>query len=349
MSSFNSLLIADIVKETPSAVSIVFNIPEDKKDDYQFIPGQFITLKATIDGEEVRRAYSISSATNAQQLQVSVKKIAGGQFSTYANEVLQAGDYLEVMVPEGKFQLPAKDQNKNFMAFAAGSGITPIMSMIKTTLQADYSSKFVLLYGNKRPEETMFLKELLELQSVHPERLFLEFTYSQEDVKGSNYGRIEKSLVEQLVKNQFSDFKFDTYYICGPEAMIHTTKDTLKEIGINADQIKFELFTSSSSTSTVENINSGAAKIKITVDDEEFEISSEKNITLLEAALREDIDAPYSCKGGVCCSCICRVTEGEVEMPENNLLTEDEIAEGLTLACKSYPKSDKISIDFDDA
>jgi len=233
------------------------------------------------------------------------------------------------------------------MAFAAGSGITPIMSMIKTVLFEEENSKFILVYGNKNSEETMFFKELLTLQTQNPNRLFIEFIYSRENTEGATFGRIEKNTVNFALKNKFKDFSFNDFYLCGPEGMIETVTDVLNENGISKEAIHYELFTSN--TSTIEGSTEGMATIEITADDEQFTIQTDKKITLLDAAINNDIDAPYSCKGGVCCSCICRVTEGEADMPVNNLLTDSEVAEGLILACQSYAKSDVLKIDFDDA
>ncbi len=348
MSQFTSLTIKNIIKETPSAVSLVFEIPEDKQNDFSFVAGQFLTLKTTIDGEEVRRAYSISSHPNEKTIQISVKKIADGKFSTYANEKLKTGDRIDVMVPEGKFKLhPKADGKQNYIAFAAGSGITPIMSMIKTVLTEEKESTFVLVYGNKNSSEAMFINELNQLQQKNPSRLFVELIYSQENTASSTFGRIERSTVNYVLKNKFKNTEFNDYYLCGPEGMIETVQKVLLENGATKEAIHFELFTSSNNTPTT--TLEGNATVFITVDDEEFKIETDKKVNLLDAALSQDIDAPYSCKGGVCCSCICRVTEGEVDMPVNNLLTDSEVAEGLVLACQAYAKSGMVKIDFDDA
>lgn len=348
MSQFVSLTIKEVIQETAEAVSLVFSIPENLKSNFNFIPGQFITLKAEINGTEVRRAYSLSSSPNEQDIQVSVKKIANGSFSVYANKDLKAGDQIDVLFPEGKFQLKTDANNTaNYMAFAAGSGITPIMSMIKTVMTEETNSKFVLVYGNKNTSETMFFKELLELQTVHPERLFLEFVYSRENTKGAQFGRIDKSIVNFAVKNKFKDFDFSNFYLCGPESMINTVKEVLTENNVDASTIHYELFTSNTVTS-VSSVE-GIATIDVIIDDENITVTADKKLTLLDNVLNKDIDAPYSCKGGVCCSCICRVVEGEANMPVNNLLTDSEIAEGLVLACQAYPTSDTIKINFDDA
>lgn len=348
MSQFVSLTIKKVIQETPSAVSLVFSIPENLKPNFNFIPGQFITLKAEVNGKEVRRAYSLSSSPKDRDIQVSVKKIANGSFSVYANEHLKAGDQIDVLFPEGKFQLKTDANNaSNYMAFAAGSGITPIMSMIKTVLNEEANSKFVLVYGNKSTSETMFFKELLELQTAYPKRLFLEFIYSRENTEGALFGRIDKSTVNFAVKNKFKDLDFNNFYLCGPESMITTVQEVLTENNVDSSAIHYELFTSSAPA--IEGNEQGNATIKVVVDDEEITLTGDKKLTLLDNVLNEDIDAPYSCKGGVCCSCICRIVEGEANMPVNNLLTDSEIAEGLVLACQTYAVSDSLKIDFDDA
>ncbi|WP_010521328.1 ferredoxin--NADP reductase [Aquimarina agarivorans] len=348
MPQFVSLTIKEVIQETPSAVSLVFKIPDELKSDFHFVPGQFITLKATINGEDVRRAYSLSSSPYDNDIKVSVKKIADGTFSIYANENLKTGDVLQVMMPEGKFKLnPQPAKNLNYMAFAAGSGITPIMSMIKTVLNEEKDSKFVLIYGNKSSVETMFFKELLQLQSQYPNRLFLEFIYSRENAEEALFGRIDKSTVNFALKNKFKDISFNDFFLCGPEAMINTVKEVLSENEIPDEAIHFELFTTS--TDTEKPSNTGKATIAVIVDDEETTVEADKSKTILDSVLNADLDVPYSCKGGVCCSCICRVVEGDANMPVNNLLTDDEVKEGLVLACQAYAVSDSLKIDFDDA
>ena len=347
MSQFVSLTIKKVIQETPSAVSLVFTIPDNLKDKFNFIPGQFITLKAEIDGVEIRRAYSLSSSPNEQDIKVSVKKIANGAFSVYANEHFKAGDRIEVLFPEGKFQLKENQSNANYMAFAAGSGITPIMSMVKTVMTQQQDSKFVLIYGNKSATETMFFKELLELQTAYPERLFLEFVYSQQSQDGSLSGRIDKSTVNLMVKDKFQNLSFENFYLCGPESMIETVKTVLSDNKVDEKNIHFELFTSKSTSAESNAV--GNTTITVVLDDEEVEIVADKKLTLLDSVLKEDLDAPYSCKGGVCCSCICKVIEGEANMPVNNMLTDSEIKEGLVLSCQAYAVSDTLKIDFDDA
>ena len=349
MADFHKLTISKVERQTPKAVAIAFEIPADLKETFSFTPGQYITIKMVIEGKEIRRAYSICSSPSSGELKVAVKEIKGGTFSAIANNKLQVGDVLEVHPPEGSFQLHTNDSSTDtYGAFVAGSGITPVMSMIKAVLEEEKLSKFVLVYGNQSLAETIFAKELLQLQADYPDRLFIEFFYSRSREEGARFGRIEKSTVNYVVKNKFKDQKFKNFYLCGPEEMINVAKDTLIENGVAENQIHFELFTSSTEAVEIDASLDGKTSITVVVDDEEFTFVMDQKKTILDATLDEDIDAPYSCQGGVCSSCICRVTEGSAVMEKNSILTDGEIAEGLTLACQAHPTSAVIKIDFDD-
>lgn len=349
MSDFHKLTIQNIVKETPSAVSIAFEIPLNLKETYTFIPGQYITIKTEVDGEEIRRAYSICSSLQSGEVRVAVKEIEGGTFSVIANNQLKTGDALEVHPPEGHFLLNTNTNAANtYAAFAAGSGITPIMSMITSVLQEEPDSKFVLVYGNKSPEETIFYSQLTALQEQYADRLFIEFVYSKSQQDNAHFGRIEKPIVNFVVKNKFKDTDFEAFYLCGPEKMINEVTSILEENGIVKDRIHFELFTSSTEAAEIDVALEGKATVTAIVDDEEFTFVMDQKKTLLDAALDEDIDAPYSCQGGVCSSCICKVVEGTAVMEKNSILTDSEVAEGLVLACQAHPTSASVKIDFDD-
>lgn len=349
MSDFHKLSIQHIERETTKAVSITFDVPSELKDIYSFVPGQYITLKTDINGNEIRRAYSICSSPKSNELKVAVKEVENGTFSVFANTALKTGDVLEVHPPEGNFTLPPNSAASNYYAaFAAGSGITPVMSMIKAVLEEEPNSRFVLIYGNKTSEETIFYKELLALQSNYPDRLFIEWVYSRKQEENSLFGRIEKSTVNYILKNKFKDIDFNSFYLCGPEEMINTVTDVLQENGIEKEDIHFELFTSSTETTEIKANLEGKTEITVVVDDEEFNFVMDQKKTILDAALEEDIDAPYSCQGGVCSSCICKVTAGSAVMEKNSILTDGEIAEGLVLACQAHPTSASIKVDFDD-
>ncbi|GAA4967409.1 ferredoxin--NADP reductase [Algibacter aquimarinus] len=350
MSSFHKLSVKNIKRETDKSVSISFNLPENLKDEFSFKAGQYITLKTEIDGNEVRRDYSLCVSPKSGDLKVAVKEVKDGTFSAYANNTLKVGDTLEVAAPKGRFVFTPNDsKTKNIALFAAGSGITPILSIIKCALEEEVYSKVILVYGNKTTKETMFLNELLELQHEYKDRFSIQFVFSQQDETDSIFGRIEKSTVNYVVKNKHKHIDVDAFYLCGPEAMIHTVKDVLTEHNIDENRIHFELFKAAKSEDVSEtNVASGKTKITVTVDEESSTFEMAQKQTILEAALDEDLDAPYSCQGGICSSCLARITEGAATMRQNNILTESEIAEGLVLTCQAHPTTPIIAVDYDD-
>lgn len=349
MSSFYKLSIKEIIKETADAVSILFNVPDELKSYYQFVAGQYVNLKVTLDGKEIRRAYSICSSPKSGELRISVKAIKNGFFSKFANEKLAVGNVIEVGTPEGKFTFePKADRQKNYVAFVAGSGITPVYSILKSVLEEETNSTFVLVYGNKSDKDTIFHNQLHDLQLQYVGRLFVQYVYSQSAADNALFGRIDKSTVNFVLKNKHSEMTFSKFYLCGPEEMINLVADTLKENNVSDSDIKFELFSTSSNENESVGGADGHTKISILVDDEETTFEMSQKQTLLEAALKQGLDVPYSCQGGICSSCICRITEGEAVLKKNQILTDSEIAEGLTLACQAHPTTASIKIDFDD-
>ena len=350
MAQFHSLKIKSILRQTDKAVSITFEVPTDLKTEYAFTSGQYITLKTMIDTKEVRRDYSLSSSPQSESLTVTVKEIESGVFSSHANTQLKTGDTLEVGTPNGRFVYePKTDKANTVIAFAAGSGITPIMSIARTVLETKTDSSFMLIYGNKSPKETIFHEEILKLQSLHSGRFKVQFVYSETDEEGALFGRIDSGNVNYILKNNITINDSQKFYLCGPEGMIHTVNGILTEKGVEASQILFELFTASAVEPTeTTGTNKVKSNITILVDEEETTLEMSQKQTILEAALANDIDVPYSCQGGVCSSCICRVTEGTATMRQNNILTDNEVAEGLILSCQAEPTSTTIKVDFDD-
>ena len=348
MAQFHTLKIQSIVRQTEKAVSITFGVPTNLSAEFNFKAGQYITLKAVINEAEIRRDYSLSSSPKSGDLTVTIKEIEGGVFSTYANKSLNIGDSLEVGMPNGRFIYESQSEDiKSIVAFAAGSGITPIMSIARTVLEAG-NDKVVLIYGNKSPEKTIFYKEILELQSAYLNRVKVQFVYSESNDDGALFGRIDVSTINYVIKNTVQLEPSQLFYLCGPEEMIKTTTAILSEKGIREERILFELFTASNVVPENKSINKGESEITMLVDDEETTLMMPQNQTILEAALANDIDAPYSCQGGVCSSCICRVTEGSAKMRQNNILTDNEVAEGLVLSCQAEPASSLLKVDFDD-
>ncbi|SOC79445.1 ring-1,2-phenylacetyl-CoA epoxidase subunit PaaE [Salinimicrobium sediminis] len=349
MSKFFPLKIKNIIRETEQAVSLEFEIPQELKTEFSFKAGQYITVKTNIEGKEVRRAYSICTPPSDETFKVTVKEVEGGTFSVIANNKLKAGDVLEVHPPEGKFVFePVQDGHPHtYAAFAAGSGITPVLSIIKSVLLQEKHSRFVLVYGNRTPDETIFFKELLELQMKHPDRLFVEFVYSRTKEEDSHYGRIDESTVNYVLKNRFKDTSFTRFYLCGPEDMINKVTEILLKQNIRKEQILFELFNTEVEGEVTSNLE-GDTELTITVDDEEIVLSMPKNQTVLQAALDNGLDVPYSCQGGICSSCVARITEGTAEMEKNSILVDSEIQEGLVLTCQAHPTSATLKVNYDD-
>ncbi|NBC58334.1 ferredoxin--NADP reductase [Mesohalobacter halotolerans] len=345
MSLFHTLQVKAIERQTDKAVKISFDIPENLTSEFQYQPGQYITLSKTINGDEIRRSYSICS-TPGEDLSIVVKAIADGVFSNYANQKLKTGDSLEVMPPEGHFT-PTLETTSNFCAFAAGSGITPVMSILKSTLQFNDDAKFVLVYGNKSPQETIFFEELLALKKHYPERLFVENIYSQTREDNAHFGRIEKPTVNYALKNKYSGIDFSEYFLCGPEPMIEHVQEVLRDNGIDESKIKYELFYSEKEAEDIANTD-GKTKLKIIVDDEEHELVMDQDKVILDAILEQDIDVPYSCQGGICSSCLAKIKTGKAEMRKNQILTDEEVEQGLVLTCQAQPQTPEVIVDYDD-
>ena len=348
MSDFYSLTIHKISRLTPNAVAVSFIVPKELENEFDFEAGQYITIKHKINGEEVRRAYSISSSPKDKHITIGIKKVPEGRFSTYANASLREGDQLLVMPPEGRFVYKTSNKQENICAFAAGSGITPIMSIARTVLESHPENTFVLVYGNQNKSEAMFHNEILELSNTYKDRFTAQFVYSRAREEDSLFGRIDTSVINFILKNKFKETNFNTFYLCGPEAMINFSCDTLKANGIAEDSIYFELFTTTENKDSETIIPEGKTTVEIILDDEVYSFSMDKKSSILDAALDEDIDAPYSCQGGVCSTCIARITEGEAKMDKNQILTDGEIAEGLVLTCQAHPVTATLKIDYDD-
>ena len=347
MATFYKTFIKEIKQETANAVSLVFNIPENLKSEFKFTSGQYITLKKEINGEEVRRAYSICSTPESEEIRVAVKAVENGTFSVYATKELKAGDDIEISAPEGRFLLKP-EPNKNYIAFAAGSGITPILSMVKSVLENESSSTFTLVYGNKSVADTIFYSELNTLKETYSNRLKLHYIFSREDVKNQSRGRIDKNVTNYFVKNMYKETTFNASFLCGPEKMIEAVSNTLQEIYFSKENIHFELFTVSEKEDVNLEIEEGTSKVTVMLDDEETSFSMSQKDNILAASLRNDLDPPYSCQGGVCSSCLAIVTEGKAVMTKNTILSAEEVNDGYILTCQAHPTTSKIHIDFDE-
>ncbi len=347
MATFYKVFIKEIKQETANAVSVVFDIPENLKAEFQFTAGQYVTLQKEINGEQIRRAYSICSTPKSGEIRVAIKTVENGIFSGYATSQLKVGDEIEITIPEGRFLLKPQ-ANKNYIGFTAGSGITPILSMVKSVLENEPTATFTLVYGNKSVADTIFYDELNALKETYSHQLKLHYIFSREEVKNQLRGRIDKNVTNYFVKNMYKETTFNASFLCGPEEMIHAVSATLQENYFSKENIYFELFTVSIDEDAVSEIKEGNSEITVLLDDEETTFTMTQTDDILAASLRNDLDPPYSCQGGVCSSCLAKVTEGKAVMTKNSILTASEVDEGLILTCQAHPTTQKITIDFDD-
>lgn len=353
---FHKLQVKEIRRETPDCISILFAIPNDILHHFAFEAGQNITVKKIIDGEEIRRSYSICSAPFENELRVAVKKVDCGKFSGFANDFLKEGDTLDVLPPTGKFNTKLEAKNKKqYLAFAAGSGITPVISIIKTTLQTEPASSFTLVFGNRGRHSIIFFEELEGLKNKYLNRFnFINILSREKTDAPVNFGRINAEKLMQL--NKLIDYKkMDEFFICGPEEMIFCVKDFLETLEIDKKKIHFELFTTpgqkqSSVVSRESSVkNTGPlSNITVKLDGRSFDFDlSFDGENILDAALKQGADLPFACKGGVCCTCKAKLLEGEVDMDVNWGLEQEEVEQGYILTCQSHPKTEKVVVDFD--
>ncbi len=358
MKHFHSLVIADIQRETPDSVCVMFQVPESLRDEFRFVQGQHLPVRADIDGETIRRTYSICSAVSKDALRIGVRIQPDGRFSQYVSNDLKAGDQLDVMPPIGHFQTPLDpDNEKTYMAFAAGSGITPILSIVATTLEEEPKSHFMLFYGNRTHESTMFLEDLYALKNQHPDRLSLHFLFSQEaqecDILN---GRLDSENVRELYKTVGGGKTPDEVFLCGPGDMIDTVNNTLIELGMDATKIHSEHFVVESREEATERkpaeLQPAGAEdetsVTVILDGhrKQFDMQMD-DLTILDAAREHGLELPYSCEGGVCSTCRTHVREGEVDMEVNFALEDWEVEQGFALACQSRPLTRKLVLDYD--
>ena len=351
---FYQIKVKEVRREIEDAVSVAFDIPEGLMSTFTFSPGQYVTLKTNVQGEELRRSYSICSAPHEGELRVAIKQIEGGKFSTYANQTLKEGDSLEAMPPMGNFKWSQGTEPSHLVGWAAGSGITPMMSIAKTVLQSDEHSTFTLFYGNKNSSSIIFKDELEDLKNSFVDRLEVHHILSRED-QGSDAtnGRIDGDKVKSF-NHKFFDINTATgHYLCGPLGMIESVTETLQELGTAKEKIHFELFNTTSSSSakqkeTASSTSSGRSSVTVVLDGEETHFEMKGKEYLLDAALDAGADVPYACKGAVCCTCRAKVLEGSAEMVMNYALVDEEVKEGYVLTCQTRATSEKLVVSFDE-
>lgn len=354
MARFHKLTVTAVEKTIKDAVVVTLQPPGDA--DFDFTQGQYLTFRRDFDGTEIRRCYSICVARGARQLQVGIKKVVGGAFSTWANTELCVGDALEAMPPAGKFHTPlAPETAKNYIGFAGGSGITPVLSILRTILAEEPQSTFTLIYANRGVNSIMFREQLEDLKNHHMGRLSVVHILEQDSQEIDLFtGRVTEEKCAALFQSWVDITSIDSAFICGPEPMMLGIVSALRAHGLSDDQIKFELFASAQPGRLVRPAHYDAAKaaphtyqLTVKIDGASRTFTVDKNTPLLDAALENSLDAPHSCRAGVCSTCMCRVTEGAVEMVANHALEDYEVERGYVLACQSFPTTDTVTIDYD--
>ena len=352
---FHSLQIKNIRKETKSCVSINFDIPAEFKADFRYQSGQYLTLRSMINGEDVRRSYSLCSAPSDDEWRVAIKRVENGVFSTFALNDLKEGQFIDVMNPMGNFKLETDvTQSKSYALFAAGSGVTPIFSILKSILREEPNSHVTMFYGNQGFSEVIFREELENLKNEFLDRLCLIHLFSRENLGNAiQKGRIDEQKCLDLHRAFLSNEQIDDVFICGPEQMILDVKSAMLTKGVAEKSIHFELFHSGASKK-IETKNSEtqiqvSSIVTVILDDDAIEFPLDSSgMSILDAAYKAGSDVPYACKGGVCCTCKARVMKGSVRMDLNYALTTEEVEAGYILTCQAHPTSEEVLVSFDD-
>ena len=353
-SDFYKLTVEEVVKETEDCVSLSFSVPDELKDKFSFFSGQYLTLIKEINGEELRRSYSLCSEPSSGIHKVAIKQVEKGEFSTYANLSIKKGDSIESFPPAGNFKhIPSPEAEKNYVLFAAGSGITPILSILKSILLHEENSNVNLFYGNKGFSSVIFREEIEALKNKYINRFSVTHIFSKENLGNViQKGRIDEKKCEELYDAFLKDIEIDDIYICGPEEMTLSIREVSLKRGVAKSNIHLELFGTSikkEKSDLVKNTTSFDSVIELKLDGDEFEFplnSGGENI--LDAAQKTGVDLPFACKGGVCCTCKAKVLEGKVSMDVNYGLEEEEIENGYVLTCQAHPTTEKVIISFDD-
>jgi ring-1,2-phenylacetyl-CoA epoxidase subunit PaaE len=355
VSKFHRLQVAKVERETRDAVAITFAVPEALAEPFRFIAGQHLTLKADIEGQDVRRSYSICSGAHDGQLRIAVKRNPGGVFSEWANRSLQAGHTFEVLPPAGHFNVPlAAENQRHYVGFAAGSGITPLLSLIKTVLASEPGSRFTLFYGNRASSSVMFKEELAALKDIYLTRFNLVHVLSREtqDID-LLHGRIDRAKADALIDNWLDLEDVHTVFVCGPDGMMRGVADALKARGFPDAKIKIERFATSipkheHRPSKVPEPGHTECEVTAVLDGVTRTFTLEKGKeSILEAGLKAGVELPYSCKSGACSTCRAKLTTGEVDMDVNFALEDYELARGFVLTCQSHPVTDRVTVDYD--
>ena len=352
--TFHALTVASVEATTRDSVAITFSVPENMATTFAYVQGQYLTLRAMVDGQELRRSYSICSAVQDKRLRIAIKKVAGGAFSSWATGYLLPGSIIDVMPPQGNFHIPLVPVvGRHVMAFAAGSGITPMLSIIKTMLIAEPLTRITLVYGNRSSSSVMFKEELEDLKDTYLTRLNLVWVMSREaqDIELFN-GRIDHAKTCELLSRWVDPASIDAAFICGPHEMTLAVTQALQDKGVDKSRIKAELFgtgvPNKPRTAQAVTADSEQCEVEVVLDGSRRSFIMAKNSSsVIDAGLKAGIDMPYACKGGVCSTCRAQVLSGEVDMDNNFALEDYEVARGFVLCCQSFPVSNKLVLDFD--
>jgi ring-1,2-phenylacetyl-CoA epoxidase subunit PaaE len=350
---FHALEVAEVRRETPECVALRFDVPSEFADEYRFVQGQHLTLRAVLDGEELRRSYSICSGVDDGDLCVAVKKIGGGRFSAWVNESVKAGDTIDVMTPEGRFFTPLDPAHaKHYVAFAAGSGITPVLSLIRTVLAREPHSRFTLIYGNRRQASVIFHEALEDLKDRYLTRFVLFNVFSREvqDIELFN-GRIDAAKVHAFLDTLIPAATIDEAFVCGPASMIDEVEVALIGAGVPRERVHIERFgvPGAAVIEPIDDTEAAEAHITLIIDGVRREVEFHRGQhSILDAGREAGIDLPYSCKGGMCSTCRGKLVEGEVRMAKNYALEPHEVEQGFVLTCQSYPLTEQVVISYDD-
>lgn len=351
--TFHPLQVSDVTALTDDAVAITFDVPPELAQEYDFIQGQHLTIRTSLAGDDVRRSYSICSPAKSGRLRIGVKVLPGGHFSGFAAGSLKVGDTLEVMTPTGKFNTPLDPANaKHYCAIAAGSGITPVYSIVATTLMQEPKSQVTLIYVNRTSRSIMFLEELEDLKDANPGRFHLIHVLSREAQDAELLsGRLDAARLTKITETLVPPETVDDWFLCGPYVMVVDLRQALLDQGVQPDQVHTELFhvdKSPTERRTTPTDSSAGADVTINLDGRRstFKLAGD-GVPVLEAALRVRSDAPFACRGGVCGTCRAKLVEGAVTMDTNYALEPEEIAKGYVLTCQSHPTTDTVKLDFD--
>ncbi|MDQ0893638.1 1,2-phenylacetyl-CoA epoxidase subunit PaaE [Agromyces ramosus] len=356
---FHELTVAEVRRLTDDAIEVTFDVPDELADDYSYLPGQYVAIRATLDGRELRRSYSICRPPTRGSISVAIKRDLGGRFSTWANSELEPGDTLDVMSPEGTFTSTLDElDGKHVVGIAAGSGITPLMALAHTVLARSETARFTLVYTNRSTRDVMFLEELAELKDRYPARLALHHVLSREQRTAPLLsGRIDAEKLQRMLDVLIPPDTVDEWFLCGPFELVQLARDTLAAASVPVKHVRYELFT----TDTADRVEGERGRpvvvergeqtiaIEFTLDGQSSTVESpvSANESILNAALRVRPDVPFACAGGVCGTCRARLVEGDVAMTENYALEPDELERGYVLTCQSHPKSDRVVVDYD--